>query len=84
MTTTVEKYHSELFRELAAQHEQLGETIGEARGEARAVLTVLDARGVAVPATVREQVLACTDLAQLDTWLRGALTAATVDDVIHE
>jgi hypothetical protein len=79
MTTTVEEYRSELLRELAAQHEQ----VGEARGEGRAVLTVLDARGVAVPTAVREQVLACTDLAQLDTWLRRALTAATVDDVIR-
>jgi hypothetical protein len=79
MTTTVEEYRSELLRELAAQHEQ----VGEARGEGRAVLTVLDARGVAVPAEVRELVLACTDLAQLDTWLRRALTAATIDDVIH-
>jgi len=78
MTTAVEEYRSELLRELAAQHEQLG----EARGEGRAVLTVLEARGVAVPAAVREQVLACTDLARLDTWLRRALTAATVDDVI--
>jgi hypothetical protein len=79
MTTTVEEYRSELLRELAAQHEQLS----EARGEGRAVLTVLDARGVAVPAAVRELVLACTDLAQLDTWLRCALTAATIDDVIR-
>jgi len=82
MTTAVEEYRSELLRELAAQHEQLGEARGEARGEGRAVLTVLEARGVAVPAAVREQVLACTDLARLDTWLRRALTAATVDDVI--
>jgi hypothetical protein len=43
MTTEVgHKYHSELFRKLAAEHEE----VGEARGEGRAVLTVLDARGV--------------------------------------
>jgi hypothetical protein len=81
--TTVEEYRSELFRELAAQHEQLGEARGEARGEGRAVLTVLDTRGIEVPAAVREQVLACTDLAQLDIWLRRALTATTADDVIR-
>ncbi|WP_422771007.1 hypothetical protein ACN28C_30890 [Plantactinospora sp. WMMC1484] len=79
MTTSVgHEYRSELLRELAAQHEELGET----RGEARAVLTVLEGRGVAVPAEVRERVLACTDLAQLDTWLRRAGNATTVDDVI--
>ena len=80
MTTTVEEYRSELLRELANQHEQLG----EAHGEGRAVLTVLDARGVPVPTAVREQILGCTDLAQLDTWLRRAITATTADDVIRE
>ena len=39
--------------------------------------------GVSVPATVREQILACTDLAQLDTWLRRAVTATTAEDVIR-
>jgi len=38
---------------------------------------------VSVPATVREQILACTDLAQLDTWLRRAVTATTAEDVIR-
>jgi hypothetical protein len=79
MTTTVDEYRSELLRELASQHEQLG----EARGEGRAVLTVLEARGLAVPEDVREVVLACTDLAQLDTWLRRALAADSIDDVIR-
>jgi hypothetical protein len=84
MTTTVEEYRSELLRELAAQHEQLGEARGEARGEGRAVLTVLDMRGVPVPTAVREQILGCTDLTQLDTWLRRAVTAPTASDVTRE
>ncbi|MGH3679030.1 MAG: hypothetical protein ACRDT2_01695 [Natronosporangium sp.] len=80
MTTTVESpYHSELFREIHAR----ARAEGEARGEASAVLTVLDARGIVVPPEVREQILACTDLAQLDTWLRRATTATTTDDVLH-
>jgi hypothetical protein len=74
-TTTGSQYHSELLREVDAQ--------GEARGEARAVLTVLDARGVAVPEAIREQILACTDVTQLDTWLRRATTAIIADDVIY-
>ena len=83
MTTTVDyEYRSELLRTLAAQHEELGEARGEARGEGRAVLTVLDARGVPVPAAVREQILACTDLAQLDAWLRTAATATAAADLI--
>jgi hypothetical protein len=81
MTTTLEphEYHSDVFRKLAAEHQERG----EARGEARGVLTVLDARGVQVPEAVREQILACTDLAQLDVWLRRAVTASTADEVIH-
>jgi hypothetical protein len=34
-----------------------------------------DARGVPVPEAIREQILACTDLTQLDTWLRRASTS---------
>jgi len=87
MTTTVgSAYRSELLQTLAAEHEQIGEARGEARGEAlgeaRAVLTVLQARGVDVPADICDRILACTDLDQLDTWLRRAGTATTVDDVI--
>ncbi|GIG86351.1 hypothetical protein [Plantactinospora endophytica] len=79
MTTTADyELRSELLRELAARYEKQG----EARGEARAILTVLDGRGVAVPAEAREQILACTDLPQLDTWLRRAGNATSVDDVL--
>jgi hypothetical protein len=75
MSTTVRsQYHSELFREIEAR--------GKAQGEGQAVLTVLDARGVQVPEAIREQILACTDLAELDTWLRRALTATTAEEVV--
>ena len=81
------EYRSELLREVdargRAEGKAEGKAEGEARGEGRAVLTVLDARGVPVPEAVREQILACVDLTQLDTWLRRAVTAATADDVIH-
>ena len=70
MTATLGSgYRSELLRKVAAEH--------EARGEAQAVLAVLDARGVGVPDAIRELILACTDLAQLGTWLRRVATAAT-------
>jgi hypothetical protein len=47
------------------------------------VLTVLDARGIAVSHAVRDQILACTDLDQLDIWLRRAATAASAEDVVQ-
>ena len=78
-TATKSAYYSDLFRELSARSEARGEAIGEAR----AVLAFLDARGIAVPETVREQILACTDIPQLDTWVRRAATATTAEDVIR-
>jgi len=38
---------------------------------------------VPVSEAIRQQILACTDLTQLDTWLRRVATAATADEVIH-
>jgi len=70
----------EAYMTIPVDHEFRTPWLREAEGEARAVL---DARGVQVPETIREQILACTDLATLDTWLRHAVTAATAEDVIH-
>jgi hypothetical protein len=54
---------------------------GEAKGEARTILRVLAARGLEVPAKVREQVLSCTDSSQLETWIDRAAIAVSVEEV---
>jgi predicted transposase/invertase (TIGR01784 family) len=54
-----------------------GKAEGKAEGKAQAVLTVLEARGLAVTAAQRAKVLECTDLAQLEGWLRKVATAKT-------
>jgi hypothetical protein len=77
-TTVGSRYHSELFQELDARCQAKGRVAGEAS----AVLTVLAARGVSVPEAIRDRILACTDLDQLDVWLRRAATATT-DEVIN-
>jgi hypothetical protein len=77
------EFHSDLLRGADVRGQAIGEARGKAQGEAQAVLTVLDARGVPVSEAIRERILACTDLTQLDTWLRRAVTAATADEVIH-
>ncbi len=41
---------------------------GEARGRARALLTVLEARGLSMTASERARILDCVDLAQLERW----------------
>ncbi len=51
-----------------------GVRVGEAKGKRKSVLAVLEGRGVPVSAAQRKEVLACTDTAQLDAWLRAAGT----------
>ena len=74
--TTVPRhqYQSEFMRNLAAKT--------EVESDIRAILLVLEVRDVAVPDDVRDRVKACTDIDQLETWLRRALTA--IDDVVGE
>ncbi|MGI9004491.1 MAG: hypothetical protein ACR2GH_23045, partial [Pseudonocardia sp.] len=57
------------------------EAAGKAEGEARAVLAVLDARGIDVPPDARARIAECSDLDQLDVWVRRAVTAETVHDL---
>ena len=54
---------------------------GKAAGKAEGVLAVLDARGLPVSAEQRARILGCTDTAELDRWLRSAVTAGNVDDL---
>ncbi|AUX36429.1 hypothetical protein SOCE836_086360 [Sorangium cellulosum] len=45
---------------------------GKIEAKAQDVLAILEARGMDIPAEVRERVLASTDLAELDRWIRRA------------
>jgi len=47
---------------------------GEAKGEARMILRVLAARGLQVPAEIRQRVLSCADTSQLEAWGDRAAT----------
>jgi hypothetical protein len=79
MTTTTHRYQSDFARRYFDQ----GEARGEARGEAKAVLAFLDARGIEVPDEFRERIVGCTDLDQLDTWVRRAATADKIHDLFE-
>jgi len=57
---------------------------GRAEGEAEAILKVLAARKIDVPADARERILSCKDLALLDTWLTRAVTAMNASEVLGE
>ncbi len=49
---------------------QRREAAAEARATAKAILTFLDARGISVSPSQREEILRCQDAARLDRWLR--------------
>ncbi len=62
----------EFKSEFARTYVAKGELKGEIKAKANDVLAVLEARGLEIPADVRERVLASTDLAELDRWIRRA------------
>lgn len=78
MSTGLREYRSDFVRKNINQ----GRAEGRAEGLADAVLAVLTARGVDVPAPARQQILNCTDHDQLDRWTRRAATASSIDDVL--
>jgi hypothetical protein len=70
--------------ELAKKYVALGRDQGRTEGEAHALLTVLRARGIAVPDAARERILAQKDPERLERWLQKAATAPSLDEVLDE
>jgi hypothetical protein len=54
---------------------------GEARGTAKAVLVVLEGRGLTVSPEQRERILACTDGGTLDALLKKSMTVTSTDQL---
>lgn len=67
------EYQSEFARKYVAQ--------GRQEGEQAALLEVLDARGLQVDEVARQRIMGCTDLAQLKSWLRKAVTAQSTQEL---
>ena len=65
-------------REAAARSE------GEARGKSNAILQFLEARGIAVSPSQREEILRCADFDRLDRWTRRAALASSAAEVLAE
>ena len=74
-------FKNEFLDKLEADAEARGEAIGEARGKAQMILQILTSRRIAVPTQIRDQVLACTDIAQLETWGGKAATAQSIEEI---
>lgn len=60
------------------------EAIAEAKGIAESVLRVLEARGLAVSETQREEILRCRDFDRLDRLLSRAALASSADEILSE
>lgn len=73
MTTETYEYRSDFARRYFSQ--------GEAKGETKALLMLLAARGIEVPDDARTRITECTDLDQLDGWVRRAATATSITDL---
>ncbi len=77
MATGTFEYQSDFTRRLVQQ----GRVEGLAEAKAADVLTVLDARGIAVPDDLRARIEGCRDLDRLDAMLRRAVTASSAADL---
>lgn len=73
------EYQSELARHYVAQ----GREAGILEGERRALLEVLEARGLQVDEQAHQRIAACTELEQLKRWLRKAVSIHSVQELFE-
>lgn len=78
LSTRPYEYQSEFVRKYIFQ----GRAEGQVEAQVKAVLAVLEARGVVVPPNTRAHILECTDADLAELWLRRAATAETIYDVV--
>ena len=82
----IRKY--EFKSDFAKKHQAKGREEGLAEGaraaRVAALLAILDARGLAVSAAEEATIRACTDDAALTSWIRRAVTAATVAETFEK
>jgi hypothetical protein len=86
------EYQSDFAKKYVAQGVSQGISQGVAQGlaqgrteeAARNLLTVLRARGLAVPDAVRERILAQKDPERLERWLEKAVVAPSLAEVLDD
>lgn len=74
----------EAFAKGLAEGEARGILLGEAKARAKDVLMLLDERRFSLEPKLRRRVSRCTDLDQLERWLRKAVTAPSLDAIFSE
>jgi hypothetical protein len=81
MTTAADQHESEFARHFLSGAKAQWRAEGKAEGQAGALLALLDARHIPIPDAIRAEILACTDTAQLEAWIRRAAIAEKIEDV---
>jgi len=77
----LEKGREEGLEEGLEKGLEKGREEGEVAGQAKALLAVLESRGMRISKKVRAHILACTDIDQIDAWLRKATSVASADEL---
>lgn len=67
-----------------AQGQTQGRAQGQTQGRAQSIFILLEDRGLTVSAAQRARILACTDSAELDQWLRRVLHVSTVEELFAQ
>jgi hypothetical protein len=78
------KFQGPTYLKAHAQGLAEGRAEGRVDGEASAVITVLEARGILPTDGQRQLILSCTDLDQLNVWLRKVGTLADVEELFSQ
>ncbi|WP_327354187.1 hypothetical protein [Streptomyces sp. NBC_01304] len=66
---------------MALKVREEGREEGRAQARAEMILEILDWRDIPVPPSVRDRVLACTDLDQLHAWAKRAVQVDNAEDL---
>ncbi|WP_043634817.1 hypothetical protein [Nonomuraea candida] len=81
MRTMTYPYQGKYAEGLIAEGEAKGRVEGEARGEARAVLKILESRGLSVSEELQNRVMGCQERAVLDIWVARALWVESAEEI---
>jgi hypothetical protein len=75
------EFQSDFAKKHQAKGHAEGRAEGRAEGEAKALLAVLEARGLTVSVEAKARILGCADPSLLEAWVRRAVTVASVDEL---
>lgn len=81
MTVKGYEWESDFAKSHRAEGRAEGRSEGCAEGEVKALLLMLEARGIAISDDVRARVGGCSDLDQIERWIQRALTVECAEDL---